>query len=145
MFDSRYLIGMGIAVLCSGCNVIPVQEQLDDRGRAGSFRTNLSVVRGRGQECRHMRSGPSQPRTADEFALGLASVPAQAEGRSSTHRHGEYVRARAAEDDHNQRERVLAARTVAGNARNSHDCSLLLSILGLNPTDGSDDSDDSMR
>jgi hypothetical protein len=88
-----------------------------------------------------MRSGPSQPRTADEFALGLASVPAQAEGRA-THRHGEYVRARAAEDDHNQRERVLAARTVAGNARNFHDCSLLLSILGLDPSEGSDESDD---
>ncbi len=87
-----------------------------------------------------MRPGPSQPRAADEFSLGLASVPAQAEGRSSTHRHGEYVRARAAEDDHNQRERVLAARTVAGNARNSHDCSLLLSILGLDPSEDGDDS-----
>jgi hypothetical protein len=143
MFDSRYPIGKGIVVLCGGCNVIPVQEHLDDRDRAGSFRTNLSVVRGRGQECRHMRSGPSQPRTADEFALGLASVPAQAEGRPS--RHGEYVRARAAEDDHNQRERVLAARTVAGNARNSHDCSLLLSILGLNPSDEGGGSVDSTR
>jgi hypothetical protein len=145
MFDSRYPIGMGIVVLYAGCNVIRVQEHFDDRGRAGSFRTILSAVRGRGQECRHMRSGPSQPRTADEFALGLASVPAQAEGRSSTHRHGEYVRARAAEDDHNQRERVLAARTVAGNARNFNDCSLLLSILGLDPSEGSEDEAGSAR
>jgi hypothetical protein len=40
---------------------------------------------------------------------------------------------------------VLAARTVAGNARNSHDCSLLLSILGLNPSDEGDGSVDSTR
>jgi hypothetical protein len=54
--------------------------------------------------------------------------------RRSTHRHGEYDRARTAEDDHAQRERAQAARTVAGNARNFHDCRLLLSILGLDPS-----------
>lgn len=58
--------------------------------------------------------------------------------RRSTHQHGEYSRARTAEDDHAQRERALAARTVAGNARNHQDCGLLLSILGLDPAEGSE-------
>lgn len=79
-------------------------------------------------------------RTSDDFRFALAATPqVQVEPRGPTHRHGEYVRARAAEDDHAQRERAQAARTVAGNARNSDDCSLLLSILGL---DASEDSDD---
>jgi hypothetical protein len=87
-----------------------------------------------------MRSGPSQPRTTDDFTLTLMAAPPEQTGlRTPAHRHGEYVRARAAEDDHAQRERALAARTVAGNARNLPDCSLLLSILGLDPAEGNDE------
>jgi len=82
-----------------------------------------------------MPSGP--PRTSDHFAVPLPSVPPQGEQRRSAHRHGEYSRARTAEDDHALRERAQAARTVAGNARNDDDCSLLLSILGLDPSEGS--------
>ena len=80
-----------------------------------------------------MLSGPS--RASDGVSSALPPIPAQADLRRSTHRHGEYDRARTAEDDHAQRERARAARTVAGNARNSHDCSLLLSILGLDPAE----------
>jgi hypothetical protein len=75
------------------------------------------------------------PRTSDRLTSALTSIPAQADPRRSSHRYGEYDRARTAEDDHAQRERARAARTVAGNARNSHDCSLLLSILGLDPAE----------
>lgn len=89
-----------------------------------------------------MRSGPSQVPVSDDLAPALASLPAQAGLRTPPHRHGEYVRARAAEDDHAQRERVQAARTVAGNARNFNDCALLLSILGLDPSESNDDDDD---
>jgi len=75
-------------------------------------------------------------RTSDDFRFALAATaPVQVEPRGPTHRHGEYVRARAAEDDHAQRERAQAARTVAGNARNSDDCSLLLAILGLDASE----------
>jgi hypothetical protein len=51
------------------------------------------------------------------------------------HRHGEYLRAKVAEDDHAQREREHAARTVACNARSVQDLRLLLSILGLDASD----------
>jgi hypothetical protein len=87
-----------------------------------------------------VRSRPSYAPQSDEVISGPATVlPAQAGPQTSTHRHGEYVRARAAEDDHAQRERAQAARTVAGNARNFGDCSLLLSILGLDASEGDDD------
>jgi hypothetical protein len=86
-----------------------------------------------------MASGP--PRTSDLVTSALPSIPAQADLRRTTHRYGEYDRARTAEDDHAQRERAQAARTVAGNARNFHDCRLLLSILGLDPSEGSDRPD----
>jgi hypothetical protein len=79
-----------------------------------------------------MLSGPSR---AHDGVASAFPIPAQADLRRSTHRYGEYDRARTAEDDHAQRERARAARTVAGNARNSHDCSLLLSILGLDPAE----------
>ncbi len=91
-----------------------------------------------------MRS--DQSRASSGFTFALASgLPTQADPRGATHRHGEYVRARAAEDDHAQHERAQAARTVAGNARNSDDCSLLLSILGLDPSECSDDRTSSRR
>ena len=91
-----------------------------------------------------MRARPSYAPQSDDVISGPASVlPVQADGQTATHRHGEYVRARAAEDDHAQRERALAARTVAGNARNFGDCSLLLSILGLDPAE--DDGLDRIR
>jgi hypothetical protein len=81
-----------------------------------------------------MRSDHTRP--SDDFRFALTPTPpVQVEPRGPTHRHGEYVRARAAEDDHAQRERAQAARTVAGNARNSDDCSLLLSILGLDASE----------
>jgi hypothetical protein len=86
-----------------------------------------------------MLSGPSRAHDGD--ASALPPIPAQADLRRSTHRHGEYDRARTAEDDHAQRERAQAARTVAGNARNSHDCSMLLSILGLDPAERGDPTD----
>ena len=86
-----------------------------------------------------MASGP--PRTSDRVTSALTSIPAQADLRRGSHRYGEYDRARTAEDDHAQRERAQAARTVAGNARNFHDCRLLLSILGLDPSEGSDRPD----
>ena len=82
-----------------------------------------------------MLSGPS--RAHDGVASALP-IPAQADLRRSTHRHGEYDRARTAEGDHAQRERARAARTVAGNAHNFNDCRLLLSILGLDPAECSD-------
>jgi hypothetical protein len=85
-----------------------------------------------------MRS--DQSRTSHDLSTALASgIPAQAEPRGPTHRHGDYHRARAAEDDHAQRERAQAARTVAGNALDSQDCSLLLSILGLDGSAGAED------
>ena len=83
-----------------------------------------------------MLSGPS--RASDGGASPLPPIPAQADLRRSAHRHGEYDRARTAEGDHAQRERARAARTVAGNAQNFNDCRLLLSILGLDPAEGSD-------
>ena len=83
-----------------------------------------------------MLSGPS--RASDGVASALPPIPAQADLRRSTHRHGEYDRARTAEGDHAQRERARAARTVAGNAHNFNDCRLLLSILGLDPAECSD-------
>ena len=83
-----------------------------------------------------MLSGPS--RASDGGASPLPPIPAQADLRRSTHRHGEYDRARTAEGDHAQRERARAARTVAGNAHNFNDCRLLLSILGLDPAECSD-------
>ena len=86
-----------------------------------------------------MASGP--PRTSDLVTSALPSIPAQADLRRTTHRYGEYDRARTAEGDHAQRERARAARTVAGNARNFNDCRLLLSILGLDPSEGSDRPD----
>jgi hypothetical protein len=87
-----------------------------------------------------MRSRPSYAPQSDDLISGPATaLPEQAGMRTPAHRHGEYVRARAAEDDHAQRERVLAARTVAGNARNFGDCSLLLSILGLDASESDDD------
>jgi hypothetical protein len=93
-----------------------------------------------------MRSGPDQPRTTDEFALTLMAAPPEQAGlRNPTDRHGEYIRARAAEDDHAQRQRALAARTVAGNARSLPDCSLLLSILGLDPGEGNEEGSTSSR
>ena len=92
-----------------------------------------------------MRPGPSQPRTADEFALTLVAAPPEQAALRPANRHGEYVRAREAEDDHAQRERAMAARTVAGNARSLPDCSLLLSILGLDPAEGSGDGSTSSR
>ena len=49
------------------------------------------------------------------------------------HSSGDYSRARVAEDDHAHR--VLAARTVACNARSVQDLGLLLSILGLDAAD----------
>jgi hypothetical protein len=79
-----------------------------------------------------MALGP--PRTPDGVPHGLP-IPAQTDLRRSAQRPGEYVRARTAEDDHAQRERAQAARTVAGNARNYQDCRLLLSILGLDPAE----------
>ena len=82
-----------------------------------------------------MAFGP--PRARDSATPALP-IPAQTDLRRSTHRHGEYVRARTAEDDHAQRERAQAARTVAGNARNFQDCRLLLSILGLDPSEPGD-------
>ena len=78
------------------------------------------------------------PRASDRVTSALPSIPTQADLRRSTHRHGEYDRARTAEDDHAQRERAQAARTVAGNARNFQDCQMLLSILGLDPSEGGD-------
>jgi hypothetical protein len=51
------------------------------------------------------------------------------------HRHGDYLRAKVAEDDHAQREREHAARTVACNAHSVQDLRLLLSILGLDASD----------
>jgi len=83
-----------------------------------------------------MLSGPS--RASDGVASALPPIPAQADLRRATHRHGEYDRARTAEGDHAQRERARAARTVAGNAHNYNDCRLLLSILGLDPAECSD-------
>ena len=83
-----------------------------------------------------MLSGPS--RASDGGASPLPPIPAQADLRRATHRHGEYDRARTAEGDHAQRERARAARTVAGNAQNFNDCRLLLSILGLDPAECSD-------
>lgn len=79
-----------------------------------------------------MAFGP--PRLSD----GGLPIPAQTDLRRSAHRHGEYVRARTAEDDHAQRERAQAARTVAGNAHDFQDCRLLLSILGLDAAEGGD-------
>lgn len=88
-----------------------------------------------------VRSRPSYAPQSDDLTPGPASdLPTQAGLRTTpAHRHGEYVRARAAEDDHAQQERVRAARTVAGNARNFGDCSLLLSILGLDPSEGEEE------
>jgi hypothetical protein len=57
---------------------------------------------------------------------------------SSPHRHGDYDRARAAEDEHVRLQRAMAARTVAREAHNAQDCSLLLSILGLDQSDPGD-------
>ncbi len=54
---------------------------------------------------------------------------------TSLHRHGDYDRAKAAEDEHVRLQRALAARTVAREARDAGDCLLLLSILGLDPSD----------
>jgi hypothetical protein len=89
-----------------------------------------------------VRSRPSYAHQSDDVTSGPASaLPVQGGLRTATHRHGEYVRARAAEDDHAQQERARAARTVAGNARNLGDCSLLLSILGLDTSETDDDSD----
>ena len=85
-----------------------------------------------------MLSGPSR---AHDGVASAFPIPAQADLRRSTHRHGEYDRARTAEGDHAQRERARAARTVAGNARNFNDCRLLLSILGLDPAECSDPTD----
>ena len=81
----------------------------------------------------------SGPLSTSNGVISALPIPAQTDlRRSATHRHGEYVRARSAEDDHAQRERAQAARTVAGNARNFNDCRLLLSILGLDPAECSD-------
>jgi hypothetical protein len=92
-----------------------------------------------------LRSRPSYAPQSDDLTPGPASaIPAQEGVRTSAHRHGEYVRARAAEDDHAQRERVLAARTVAGNARNFSDCNLLLSILGLDASENNDDLEENV-
>ena len=56
----------------------------------------------------------------------------------SRHDSGEYSRARESEDDHAYQQRVHAARTVAGNARDVEDLQLLLSILGLDAADRCD-------
>lgn len=47
------------------------------------------------------------------------------------HEIGESHRVRAAEERHAVRERAMAARTVAGHAVDAEDCSMLLSLLGL--------------
>lgn len=49
----------------------------------------------------------------------------------TVHESGESARARAAEERHAAGERAQAVRTVAGRAIDAEDCSLLLSILGL--------------
>ena len=79
-------------------------------------------------------------RTSDAYVFALPSArQAPTELPRQPSRHGEFDRAREAEDDHAQRERARAARTVAGNAHDLHDCGLLLSILGLDPSEGSED------
>ena len=115
--------------------MILVQEHFDRRVRAGSFQGEPYRPSAVEDGSADMAFGP--PRTSDGVSSGFP-IPAQNDLRRSTQRHGEYGRARTAEGDHAQRERAQAARTVAGNARNFQDCTLLLSILGLDPAEGSD-------
>ncbi len=64
---------------------------------------------------------------------------------TSPYRHGDYDRAKTAEDEHVRLQRALAARTVAREARDARDCSLLLSILGLDAFDRTDEGRTSPR
>jgi hypothetical protein len=80
-----------------------------------------------------MTSGLHIPLTA-----GPGASPPDQAVRARTHgyapgarEHGEAFRARAAEAAHAEAARQRAAQTVAGRALDASDCSLLLSILGL--------------
>lgn len=64
---------------------------------------------------------------------------------NTPHRHGDYDRAKAAEDEHGRQQRARAARTVAREAHNAGDCSLLLSILGLDASDRAEEGYDGPR